>query len=509
MTTAALKEIRWSPFQEAVFNFVEKETGSAVVEAVAGSGKTTTIVEAARRLPFDTEGIFLAFNKAIADELKRRLPASVPALTLNALGNRAWKNFVGKFTELDSYKVSSLVRDMTNNNDRDFVADVRKLVELAKGNGVVPGNVLHTSFGDATGIVADTDAFWQDMMDEHDIDFKFESQKRDGILLVRRVLAASIKQSLEKIDFNDQLYLPVIFNAPFNKYDLMFVDEAQDVNSIQLTMIQRSLRPKTGRLIAVGDPHQAIYGFRGAGIDSLDIIRQKFNAISLPLHVSYRCPIEVVKRARNYVPHILHREDAPAGSIKYWGPTWSTDDFKPTDIILCRNNAPLITMAFRLIRGGVGVKVLGRDIGRGLVTLVQKLKPTDTNDLRRKLMDYLAKETKKLAGKPDQISRLEDRVATLNVFADALPPLANITALLDQITTLFSSDDTTNKQLLTLSTVHKSKGGEWPRVFILKSDLMPAPWVSPGTWQYEQEVHLQYVAVTRAQEELIYIEMVD
>lgn len=507
MTTTALQAIPWSPLQKDIFAFVENETGSAVIEAVAGSGKTTTIVEAARRLPFDAEGCFVAFNKAIAEELKRRLPASVPAMTLNAMGNRAWKNFIGKFAEVDGYKVADLIRQMTSNTDRDFVADVKKMVDLAKGQGIVPGNAYTTPWGGvARGLIQDTDQAWQDLMDEHDITFKYPRQESDALMLARDVLIESIRSSRDTIDFNDQLYLPVVFGAPFKKYDVLFVDEAQDVNAIQLVMIERSLATD-GRLIAVGDPDQAIYGFRGAGTESISIIRRRFNAKILPLHVSYRCPVEVVKKARNYVSHILHRDDAPAGKVTYLGLNWSSDDFRPTDVILCRNNAPLISMAFRLIRQGIGVKVLGRDIGRGLVSLVNKLKPLNTNDLRNKLLDYLTKETKKLAGKSDQIARLEDRVQTLFVFVNALPPLTPVETLTSQIAKLFATDDTGDKQLLTLSTVHKAKGGEWPRVFILNADLMPAPWVQPDTWQYEQEVHLQYVAVTRAQEELIYIDM--
>lgn len=506
MTTTAISPIVWSQDQERIFDFIENKDGSAVVEAVAGSGKTTTIVEAARRLQFDVEGCFVAFNKVIAEELKRRLPASVPALTLNAMGHRAWKNFIGKFAELDSYKTSNLIREMSSNTDRDFVADVKKLVDLGKGLGIVPGDVVRTAFGTAQGLVADTEQNWQDLMDEHDIDFKSLRMQSEGLTLVRRVLLSSIRAGRETIDFNDQLYLPVIFGAPFKQFDVLFVDEAQDVNSIQLVMIERSVAPG-GRLIAVGDPHQAIYGFRGAGTDSLNIIRSRFNAVTLPLHVSYRCPRKVVERARKYVGHITHRENAPEGKVTYLGVNWSSDDFRPTDVILCRNNAPLITLAFRLIREGVGVKVLGRDIGRGLVSLVNKLKATDVNDLRRKLMDYIVKETAKLKGKPDQIARLEDRVATLNVFLADQKDLAPVQGVVDAISRLFSTDDQTDKSLLTLSTIHKAKGGEWPRVFILNPDLMPAGWVEPGTWQYDQEIHLQYVATTRAMDELFYIEL--
>ena len=55
-----------------------------------------------------------------------------------------------------------------------------------------------------------------------------------------------------------------------------------------------------------------------------------------------------------------------------------------------------------------------------------------------------------------------------------------------------------------LATVHKAKGLEAPRVFILEPNLMPSPWAKKA-WQIEQEGNLQYVAVTRALETLIYL----
>ncbi len=58
----------WSKYQKAIFSFIEDESaGNAVVEAVAGSGKSTTIVEGMNRIPKGRSAIFLAFNKAIAD----------------------------------------------------------------------------------------------------------------------------------------------------------------------------------------------------------------------------------------------------------------------------------------------------------------------------------------------------------------------------------------------------------------------------------------------------------
>jgi hypothetical protein len=70
----------WSPLQQDIFDFVQSGHGNAIVEAVAGSGKSTTIVEALKRVKGSS--IFLAFNKSIADELKSR---GVNARTFHSL----------------------------------------------------------------------------------------------------------------------------------------------------------------------------------------------------------------------------------------------------------------------------------------------------------------------------------------------------------------------------------------------------------------------------------------
>ena len=97
---------------------------------------------------------------------------------------------------------------------------------------------------------------------------------------------------------------------------------------------------------------------------------------------------------------------------------------------------------------------------------------------------------------------LNDKVLTLRVFIDDLGSDSTVFDLQKSIEQLFSDND---QGKLTLSTVHKSKGLEYPRVFILDAhELMPCPWATrPGDAQ--QERNLQYVACTRAQRELYYI----
>src|SRR5690606_18120963 len=98
------------------------------------------------------------------------------------------------------------------------------------------------------------------------------------------------------------------------EFDNVLVDEAQDLNVAQRILIRRMLK-EGGRLIAVGDPRQAIYGFRGADSDSFRLIGEEFNATDLPLTVTFRCPKAVVAQAQRYVSHIQAHETAPEGEV--------------------------------------------------------------------------------------------------------------------------------------------------------------------------------------------------
>jgi ssDNA-binding Zn-finger/Zn-ribbon topoisomerase 1 len=138
------KEFTWAHDQNDVFAFVETGEGHGVVEAVAGSGKTTTIVEALNHTdPTKTVG-FVAFNKHIATELKRRAPAHVYVSTNHSLGFANIRAVEGKI-KVDEDKLYRLLRDIEEALEPDEYYAVRsarpslrKLVSLAKANMMEP-----------------------------------------------------------------------------------------------------------------------------------------------------------------------------------------------------------------------------------------------------------------------------------------------------------------------------------------------------------------------------------
>jgi superfamily I DNA/RNA helicase len=398
-----------------------------------------------------------------------------------------------------------LLRQQLSEQEQDrHGAAVLQLCGLAKAHGIVPRAVRDLA---PCGLLEDEEPTWRQLVEHFGIELSkngLDDEEDPAIFdrvvgLTRRLLEASLRVGRHTIDFDDMLYLPTVCGASFFKNDWVFVDEAQDVSLIQRAMLRRALSPNGGRLVAVGDPHQAIYGFRGADSDSLDNIQAEFDAIKLPLSISYRCPRKVVELAQQYVSHIESAPDAPEGTYQHQGTEWKAETINENDAILCRNNAPLVALAYRLIREGKPVRLLGRDIGAGLVSLIKRLKAKSLQDLDRKLEAWKEHETEKLLARQreDLAAGLNDKVETLRVFMDVADP-QTVPGVIDAIYRLFSSSKGT-----VLSTVHKAKGMEWDTVYLLNRDaLMPSRWARQE-WQKRQEINLIYVALTRAKSTLV------
>lgn len=494
------KEFIPSPSQSNIFHFAENGTESAIVTAVAGAGKTTTLVQMFRRLPQNLSILMLAFNKTIADELKSRVPGYVQAATFHSIGYSAWNKYAGKKVQIDANKVKGIMREFLSPRDNAIYGSfVLKMISLAKAAGM-------------GAIVENVESEWVKLSQHFDVTPDTEDANiQYGIELARQILKRSISEAREIIDFDDMLFMPLIENVAFPKYDIVCIDEAQDTNGVQRALLKRMLVQPSGRLIAVGDPKQAIYGFRGADSSAMARIKQEFACIDLPLTVSYRCPQAVVRHAQSIVPYIEAHESAPEGLVAY--NPGNVDDsgkfvgqsFRAKDAIICRNTAPLVSLAYNLIGKRIGCQILGRDISKGLTDLIEKMNAKGIDALIEKLAEWERREVDKLVAKDqtDKAEGIRDKVSCINICISALPETERtVPALINSINRLFSDKD---QGVLTLCTVHKAKGLEWERVYILDADCyMPSKWARQA-WQKEQEENLMYVAYTRAKLELYFI----
>ena len=484
-----------SPLQQNLFDWITEGSGSCVLEAVAGSGKTTTLTMG---LALMTGSIFFgAYNKKIADEIKQKVSSlnlnHVDVSTMHAVGFKIWRR-VANNVKVENFKCRNIFRDACSRNPgySRFESQVLSLVSYAKQSGLGALNQMNIK------------QHWIDLIDHFDIECEDETDL--VIALARKTLEHSIRLDHEQIDFDDMIYAPLYHKVRAFEYDWVLIDEAQDTNAARRALALLILK-RGGRLVAVGDRHQAIYGFTGADANALDLIAEAVDAIRLPLTISYRCPKNVVAYAQKYVNHIQAADDAPDGVVNVNQPFDLLKDVKAGDAILCRFNAPLITQAYRFIAAGIAAKVEGREIGNGLKSLARRWKVKSFGTLQDRLAAYTEREVAKYRIKEQEskAAAVEDRVTCLNLLIERIRetnpnPSNPVELLCAEIDKIFG-DDVGNEFVL-LSTIHKSKGREWNHVIWL--DCGASKWARKD-WELEQENNLCYVATTRAKETLTII----
>jgi DNA helicase II / ATP-dependent DNA helicase PcrA len=511
----------WSQSQWDCFDFVEAGTGNAVVVAVAGSGKTTTGVEMVKRIPRGKTHVFLAFNKAIAMELSSRgingrtfhsLCFSPVTRALGANGvessklrlliddavrneERVGEIIGGGLDERANYRGdqrigrNAMLSYMTKNDARLYANFIVRLVGLARNSGI---GCLCQNIPDV----------WRGIVEYHDLDLDSESATIErGIELAMQLLEWSNESPV--LDFDDLLYRAVSDQIVLPKFDFVFVDEAQDTNAIQRAILKKIMKPDA-RLIAVGDPAQAIYGFRGADSDSIDLLEREFDCKRLPLTITYRCGVEIVNFAKRWVTHIEAAPNAIEGSVIDLDMNWKLDRFERDDLIVCRTTRPLIAMAYQFLQARIPARVMGRDIGDGLKSLIKKMNAKGIEILTEKLAAYTEREVTKAVAKAQEAKAesIRDKTATVMFLIEGLSVNdRTILALIRIIDELFDE----RRGGIILATIHKSKGLEANRVYWLNASQCPAGWAKIP-WQQQQERNLCYVAATRAKRELILIE---
>jgi len=500
-------------FFTALFDMIFKEIDyqHIVVEAVAGSGKTTTLIEGIKRLKIEAvlyqprvmDICIVAFNKHIATEFQNKLAKflganhGILASTKHSLGLAVIRQSFPK-VKVDSkgYKLGSIfdnIWPVSKKALEDGIIDkaqrkinftkraaMRNLVSIAKSILVDPldGNAVMQMI-ERYGI-------------EIDLDFMSEAIEQLPIILEQ------CKNKTDEADFDDMGWLPIVLNLPALKFDLLLIDEAQDMSKGDMEFLFRCIKDD-GHIVAVGDRNQSLYGFRGADTDAIPNIIKMLDAKVLPLSVTYRCPASHVKRVQAIVPQIEARENAPEGEIRYIDIMHLASEVQPGDMVVCRTNAPLIRPAFECIRMGKKAMIRGADIGQSLVTLIKRFETDDIGSFEVSLMEYYDQEYTKLINqaKDMQAVLLSDRVQTLRFIVNECK---SVSELLGKIEMLFSD----NNSGVVFSSVHRAKGLEADNVYILRPDLMPHP-KAKKEHEQQQEQNGIYVAQTRSKQNLIFV----
>jgi DNA helicase II / ATP-dependent DNA helicase PcrA len=466
------------PTQEQIkiYEEIENTENHVVINAGAGTGKTTTIVSASQRI--NCSAAFLAFNKSIATELAERLPSNVEAKTFHAFGFAAIRN-AGLRTKVNNRKCHYIVQELLGKDC--YTAPITKLVSLVKGSMIDGKDV----------------ASIRKLIDEYNISFESYREEEQAIQAIPSILTLCKTQTYH-IDFDDMIWLPLVNNYPLPHYDMVFVDEAQDFNEMQRELIVRVVNG--GRCIIVGDRNQAIYGFRGADSNSISrfidrlTVESERNITELPLSISWRCPKSVVVEANRYVSEFTCPDEAIDGAV------FVNAQFNPQaqDMVLCRYNAPLVGAFYDLISEGKSAYILGRDMTKGLIKAVQKITKNNhmgVDEFKQLFLQDFEFNYAKLMNnnKQNQAFALEDKKDCIMIFVEKATTVGGI---IEEIKRVFDGND---KGEIMLSTVHKAKGLEADNVYILATERMPHP--KGGT----EENNICYVAITRAKKNLFYV----
>lgn len=497
-----------SELQSAFFDEVEHGSGNVNLIAVAGSGKSTTCLRALVRIHPSKKVKILSFGNRIVKDLKEKLKElevelgrtfpNVYVATFHSIGNSALRSYY-KSRRInagspDDQKVLNLLKSKISEEEfflySKFVCD---LVSYAKAGGLgIPG-IAECSENNLLEII-----------EHHDMMLESNEAKLDrAIHLARATMAASIKEARSGwFDFDDMLYIPLYLNLPFWKEDVVMCDEAQDMNRVRREMVRRIMKPSS-RAFFVGDPKQAIFGFTGATNDAMDVIKEEFDCKEMYLNVSYRCPHRIASKVQSLVPYFKVYEGNMEGDEFDVNFQEMQDIVTNNDAILCRNVAPMVSLAFKIIGTGRACHVLGSEIGKGLVSLVKKMEAQDLNHLKVNLERWRDREVEAFTakGKEDKAAAVIDRAECIFVMIENLPEtMRSIDGLIARITALFQDEERT----LCLSSIHKAKGREWDNVVIYAPNRMPSPWARKE-WMAEQERNLEYVAYTRAKNYTMYL----
>ena len=528
-----------SPEQVEIYKWVCRERGNAIIDAKAGAAKSTTLLaalsiiawtpnkpnQALKLWPLNRRPLILSFNKHNQEQLAKFAPRDASDVcTFHSMGLRVLKDPRNRKVELFKNavrfehkrdKVKKLVNNLIGQaveqkqalrTDKELSRFVCELVNMAKC--------------DALGVEADaTRADWQNLYVafKGTLERKLERCGSDratlldrGIDYAGRVLALSIQACFEPvqpfetpvIDFMDQVYMPVWFDyrnpdlLHFEPRPWVFVDEAQDINKANMLLLKRLIQPESGRLVAVGDPAQALYGFAGATSDGMGKLTEMFSAKVFPLSICWRCPrrhldlaAALFKNQPSGAP-VQPRDGAPAGLLEWDCLLDNIPDGGAA--VLSRCNVHLIKLLRALMRRGHPVKLVGKEaIADKLVKTLKEVwnsvaatcSLTKPRALKDRLLAYGEQAVREAEAYPD-----ESRIAPAKLKQDYLKclcvllkdlhhrpyatPEDMLSDLQEKVAATFGAkaEQSRGAQLLTLCTIHKAKGLEWDCVYLLEPD---------------------------------------
>lgn len=472
------------------------EDKNIVVNSVAGSGKTTLILDLVGVQ--EKKSLVLAFNKSIQEELNLRLSErgllQGKAQTLHSLGLSAIRRVKPKL-KINSGKNYKLLRRFENSNPTIYrglnfkdklklnylLMDINDVSRLFMTNNLEEIERNMQQMGKIFSEVSiDLDEAWENLL---------------------RIREEELNHRNLEIDFIDMLYVPVYKDLYIpSSPELLFIDEAQDLSYIQHLLIDKFIsQGDIKKWIAVGDSRQSIYAFSGAYTSSFETFQEKENTECMTLNLCYRCPTKVIESANQIYDVMLghKQEEGIVGNIQ------SITEIKPGSMVICRNTKPLFKLYFDLLAEGKKCYIEGEDILSSLKSFLRPYANLTIGSASNKISQEIIEEQYK---NPNSLAAyiLSENFEIFQSIIKALKPMSfeKVSSLFVKIDSIFEK----REDAIMLCTIHKSKGLQNDVVYILNEHLIPSKFAITSE-QLQQERNLKYVARTRSENEMYFLNL--
>jgi superfamily I DNA/RNA helicase len=492
----------FSKEQNDIFDFCKYGIQNLIVQAVAGAGKTTTLVECANQIDEDKKILLLAHNRSTRDTLRGKIGKrnNVKVYTLHCLAWRIFNEHFGFSPIIDEDKYRNYVNqniDILGSQQYNELSGPSKMMYKANVFDLI-NKARHN-------------------LKQSEKEISKLAKKKYGMRLVAdeahfvsQILKWGTEHS-EVVDYQDLLWFPSEFGYFTKKYlaDIIMLDEAQDASIAQQDVVSRCFKRNT-RLFAFGDKDQTINSWCGSDTEAFEHLKDssvfRRDAKELPLTTNYRCGSKIIEYAKRYTDNnIRAREGAQDGEVRH---NVSMDEMINGDMVLCRNTAPLMEVYRQGVSKGQKMYFRGEELGKNL-KLCADCATGDTIEeiifsMKKRLVatwDFLTKEY----GLDPRETAPDSRVVTL---LDTIKTMENLPKTVEKrsdlekfVKDVFSDE---GKDGIQLSTIHRAKGLEADNVFIICPSLIPSR-LAVMDWELEEEKHLQYVMCTRPKNRLNFV----
>ncbi len=497
MNTLKIDTRKFTHQQESI---IESEN-DLKVEAVAGSGKTTTLLEYAKKREGEGFMLYLAFNRAIKEEILRKLRLNgqndIPTLWVETAHSLAYRSLFKK-------KTPPLIMDLSLSSIKNYF----HLSDREATNSYLLARHTKNFF----------DTFCQSTHKTiSELDYCEKLTPRKGLAFVHKnydQLEAQVKWLFDKMG---NTKIPITHDFYLKKYQLsnpklsfewILFDEGQDASPVMLDIFMNQDATK----LIVGDEHQQIYGWRSA-INSLS----NTDFPKLNLQKSFRCPAAVTDYAKEVIAWKKHiSPDFDINNFEMLPRSISSNseglenNHKKTHAVIARTHLGLIQKAIEWLFESKKVssvafegnfeQYLQLDDG----SLISQLVNLNNKATRKKSFWHDWKQIEETAA-ASQDRSLKRLVELVKKYGNELPDL--LERLQNRVTEPHKAD-------ITFTTAHKGKGLEWDSVYLL-NDFVSEKQILKGIQtktgkpisdakkqNINEEINTLYVALTRAREEV-------